>query len=187
MQMQKVLQRVLLVLGVLCLLAVVVELILTVVSSMPGNTPVRVVHVTAGPYPLTLSLYKDPADAGYYLPFALAPQAGTKSGLTFTVSSVPGDGVDATPVRASLNPDPNLAGGVRGSVEITVRGPWSLHVSVNGPAGPGSVNVPVTAVAPPAIPSWLGWVIGLLPVYAILAFLLMQRSKKNRPQPVYSD
>ena len=56
MQMQKVLQRILLVLGVLCLMAVVVELILTVVSSMPGNTPVRVVHVTAGPYPLTMSL-----------------------------------------------------------------------------------------------------------------------------------
>src|SRR5260221_10281536 len=148
--MQKVLQRVLLVIGVLSLPAVVVELILTVLSSMPGHPPVRVVHVMAGPYLLTVSLYKDPADAGYYLPFALAPQASTKSGLTFTVSSVPGNGVDATPVRASLSPDPNLAGGVRGAVEITVRGPWSLHVSVNGPAGPGSVDVPVTAGAPPA-------------------------------------
>src|SRR5258708_2809570 len=117
MQMQKVLQRVLLVLGVLCLLAVVVELILTVVSSMPGNTPVRVVHVTAGPYPLTVSLYKDPADAGYYLPFALFPQAGMKSGLTFTVSSIPGDGVNATPVRASLNSDPTRAGVYHSSVE----------------------------------------------------------------------
>src|ERR1700730_11491853 len=108
MQMQKVLQRVLLVIGVLSLLAVVVELILTVLSSMPGNTPVRVVHVMAGPYPLTVSLYKDPASAGYYLPFALASQASTKGGLTFTVSSIPGDGVDATPVRASLSPDSNV-------------------------------------------------------------------------------
>jgi hypothetical protein len=34
--------------------------------------------------------------------------------------------------------------------------------------------VPVLAAAPPAIPEWLGWAVGLLPVWAIIVFVLAQ-------------
>ena len=173
--MRKPLQYLLLVVGVIALIAVLVDLGVSIAATTHGNTPVRVVHVTAGPYPLTLSLYKDPANAGYALPFAITPQ--TQSALTYNVTSVPAHGIHATPVRAGLTPDGH--NGINGAAEIPVQGIWTLHILVNGALGPGTVDVPITAVAPPPIPLWLGWLIGLIPIYGLLAFLLSQRGRKK--------
>ncbi len=173
--MRKFLQYLLLIVGVVALIAVLVDLGVSIVATTHGNTPVRVVHLTAGPYPLTLSLYKDPANAGYALPFAITPQ--TQSTLTYNVTSVPAKGIHATPVRAGLTPDGH--NGINGAAEIPVQGIWTLHILVNGTAGPGTVDVPITAVAPPPIPLWLGWLIGLIPIYGLVAFLLSQRGRKK--------
>ncbi|MBV9229272.1 MAG: hypothetical protein JOZ18_08155 [Chloroflexi bacterium] len=179
--MSKMLQRVLLALGVVALLALLTEIGLSVTATMHGTTPVRVVHVNAGPYPLAVSLYKYPADAGFALPFAIAPQQQTKGVLNFDVSTIPNKGVDATPVHDSVSPDAHVAGGVQGAAEITVQGVWQLHITVTGPAGRGEVNVPVTAVAPPIIPVWLGWPIGLIPLCGLLVFVFMQRRPAASP------
>ncbi len=182
--MYKVLQRILLVVGVIALLAVLGEIAFSVAATMHGNAPARVVHVNAGPYPLTVSLYKDPANAGYALPFAIAPQQPVNGVLTYDVSSLPHTAVPATPVRATLSPDSNVPNGVQGTAEITVQGTWILQIAVNGPAGPGEVEVPIVATAPPAIPDWTGWLIGLIPLYGVLAFLLTQRGSKEQPEQV---
>lgn len=174
--MRKPLQYLLLVVGVIALIAVLVDLGVSIVATTHGNTPVRVVHVTAGPYPLTLNLYKNPANAGYALPFAITPQ--TQDQLTYNVTSVPAKGIHATPVRAGLTPDGH--NGINGAAEIPVQGDWTLHITVNGAAGTGVVDVPITAVAPPAIPLWLGWLIGLIPIYGLFAFLLSQRGRKKQ-------
>jgi hypothetical protein len=177
--MLKVLQRSLLVVGIVALIALVIEISLSIAATTHGSTPKRVVHVTAGPYPLAVSLYDDPANAGFALPFAIATQQAVHGQLTFSVSSVPGQGVHATPVRASISPDPNLPGTVQGAAEITVQGPWVLHIAVDGSAGHGEVNVPITATAPPAIPDWLGWAIGSIPLIGLLVFFLMQPGRKR--------
>lgn len=172
--MSKLLQRVLLVLGVVAFLVLLVEIGLSIAATLPGSTPARTVQVKAGPYPLTVNLYKDPANAGYALPFTISsPQARS---LTFDASTVPAESVDATPVHASLTATAN---GAQGTAEITVQGAWILQVDVNGPAGPGTALVPINATAPPAIPLWLGWLIGLIPLYGLLLFLLMQRNRKQ--------
>jgi hypothetical protein len=171
--MSKLLQRVLLAVGVVAFLVLLVEIGLSIAATLPGSTPARVVQVKAGPYPLTVSLYKDSANAGYALPFTISsPQAKS---LTFDASTVPAEGVDATPVHASLTATPN---GAQGTAEITVQGAWTLQVDVNGSAGPGTALVPINATAPPAIPLWLGWLIGLIPLYGLLLFLLLQRNRK---------
>lgn len=171
--MSKILQRVLLAVGVVAVLVLLVEMGLSIAATLPGSSPARVVQVKAGPYPLTVSLYKDPANAGYALPFTISsPQA---KALTFDASTVPDEGVDATPVHASLTATPN---GAQGTAEITVQGAWTLEVDVNGPAGSGTALVPINATAPPAIPLWLGWLIGLIPLYGLLLFLLLQRNRK---------
>ncbi|HYL45061.1 MAG TPA: hypothetical protein VEU97_16890 [Ktedonobacteraceae bacterium] len=177
--MSKLLQKMLLVLGIVALLALLIEIGLSVAATTHGSTPVRVVHVNAGAYPLTVSLYKDPADAGFAFPFAIAPQQPAKGGLNIDVSSVPTKGVDATPVHSSLSADPHVAGGIQGVAEITVQGLWQLHITVDGPAGRGEVDVPVTVTAPPAIPQWLGWSIGFIPLCGLLIFVLMQRERNS--------
>ncbi len=174
--MRKPLQYILLVVGLLALIGVLVDLGVSIAATQHSSTPVRVVRVNAGPYPLTLNLYKYPADAGYALPFSITPQ--TQDKLTYNVNSVPEEGIHATPVRAGLTPDGR--NGVNGAAEIPVMGNWTLHITVTGLAGTGEVDVPILATAPPAIPLWLGWLVGLIPIYALFAFLLLQRGRKQQ-------
>jgi hypothetical protein len=181
--MAKPLQFLLLALGVIVLFAVGGEIIYSVAATTHGSTPARVVQVQAGPYPLTVSLYTYPAHASYALPFAIAPQQSTSGTLTYNVTSIPDTlDVPATPVRASLSADPNVPNSVQGAAEITVQGKWALDIIVTGSAGQGEASIPITATAPPAIPTWLGWAIGGIPLYGLLVFLLMQQGRKARPE-----
>ena len=181
MKMAKPLQFLLLIVGVILLLVVGGEIIYSIAATTHGNTPARVVQVQAGPYPLKVSLYTYPAHASYALPFAIAPLHAISGTLTYDVTSNPDPSdVPATPVRASLSPDPNVHNGVQGDAEITVQGLWYLAIVVTGSAGQGEAVVPITATAPPAIPSWLGWTIGFIPLYGLLVFLLMQRGRKAK-------
>ena len=180
--MSRLFQRLLLAIGVVALLILLAEMGASLAATQHGPTPARVAHVHAGSYPLTVSLYTYPANAGFALPFAIAAQQPQTRALTFDATSVPGKGVDATPVHASLSPDAHVRNGVQGTAEITVQGPWLLQVSVDGPAGHATVAVPLEATAPPPIPQWLGWTIGLIPLFGLLAFLLIQRSRKGSKQ-----
>jgi len=161
--------------GVLALIVLLGAIVQQVAATQPARTPATVVSLNTGPYPLKVSLSKDPADAGYALPFTIEPAHPMNGRLIYTVSAVPGFGVDATPVNASLTPDPKIANRVTGTVEITVRGQWSLLVTVDGPAGSGTFAVPITARATGVIPGWIAWVIGLVPAIGIALFLRAQR------------
>ena len=191
------LQRFLLALGVVALIFLLVEIGITLGSTLHGSTPAHVDDITTGPYQFKVSLYDYPARAGLTLPFAIAPEGATGGSWTYQVTSVPvgttnnrgivimdGSGNvrrTATPVKASVSPDPNVPGGVLGTAEITVQGQWNLLVVADGPSGQQTFNVPVPAQTPvPAIPGWLGWAIGGIPVYGVLVFLVMQKARKER-------
>ncbi len=175
----KILQRILLVIGVLALLTLIIELVLSIAATTHGNTPKRVVHVMAGPYALTVNLYDYPANAGFTLPFSIQAQPAQQ--LTYSVFSVPTGHISATTVRASISPETQHPGSIQGDAEITVRGPWVLRITVNGNAGSYMVNVPIEATAPPAIPNWLGWFIGSIPLIILLLFLILQRRGRRNP------
>ena len=178
--MPKLLQRILLVIGVLALVVLIIELVISIASTTHGNTPKRVVHVMDGPYALTVNLYDYPANAGFTLPFSIQAQPAEQ--ITYSVFSIPTGDIPATPVRASIGPDANHVGGIQGDAEITVQGPWVLRIAVQGSAGSGTVDVPIVATAPPAIPLWLGWFIGAIPLIILILFLVMQgRGRKHTP------
>ena len=176
------LQRMLLIIGVVGLAVVLVDLVISIAATFPSATPARVDHVTAGPYHLTVSLYTNPANAGYALAFAVAPTQAVDGSLTYHAYSRPGQGVDATPIRATFHADPNVRNGIQGAAEITVKGPWTLQVTVNGAAGQGVANIPITATALPPIPVWLGWSIGFVPFYVLCVFFVMQLSRDKKPE-----
>jgi hypothetical protein len=181
--MQKVFQNILIAIGILAFIALAIEIALSVGATLHSSTPVKIVNVHAGPYPLTVNLYKDPANAGFALPFSIVPQQSTHEKLTFDVSSIPTGDIPATQVHSSFSQDTST-GGVQGNAEITVQGSWVLHISVSGPAGQGMADVPITATAPPAIPDWLGWLIGFIPFYGLLIFLVMLRGRKKAREPL---
>src|SRR5579859_7675620 len=104
--MTKPFQMFLLAFAVLALLTVGADLTYSIVATTHGRTPARVVRVQAGPYPLMVSLYNDPARAGYAMPFAVAPAQPVDGTLSYQVTSVPSHGdVSATAVRATISPD----------------------------------------------------------------------------------
>ncbi|GCE28823.1 hypothetical protein KDA_43070 [Dictyobacter alpinus] len=182
--MSKPLQFVLLGIGVLALLVVLGELAYSVAATTHGSTPARVVKVNAGKYPLTVNLYTYPAKASYALPFSIEPQQPINGKLSYDVTSTPDPSdASATPVRAGLSPDANHPNAIQGTAEITVQGLWTLDISVNGPDGPGEARIPITATAPPALPQWLGWAIGLIPIYGLTIFLIAQRRRPKTQQP----
>ena len=177
----RILQRILLVVGLLALVVLIIELVVSIAATTHGNTPKRVIHTTAGPYALTVNLYDYPANAGYTLPFSIEAQPAQR--LTYSVFSIPMGDIPATPVRASIGPDANHTGGIQGDAEITVQGPWVLRITVNGVAGHGTVDVPIEATAPPAVPLWLGWFVGSIPLIILLLFLAMQgRGRRHAKQ-----
>jgi hypothetical protein len=175
------LQRILLIIGVVGLAVVLIDLGISIAANFPGTTPARIDHVTAGPYHLAVSLYTNPANAGYALAFAVAPTQAVDGSLTYHTYSLPGKGVDATPIRATFHADPNVRNGIQGAAEITVKGPWTLQVTVNGAAGQGVANIPITATALPPIPVWLGWSIGFVPFYVLCVFFVMHLSRDKKP------
>jgi hypothetical protein len=180
MKTGKLLQQFLLALGVIALVFLLVEIAVSVISAQPGNTPARIENVTAGPYRFKVSLSDNPARAGFALPFTIAPQGQNGGQWTYQVTSIYDGTLTATPVRDSVGPDPNVPGGAQGAAEITVQGPWHLQVVVTGPLGQQMFQVPVTAVTLAAIPTWLGWALGFIPVYGIVIFLFLQGMNSSR-------
>jgi hypothetical protein len=185
-KMNGTLQKFLLALGILALLFLLVEIGASLAATLHGSTPRRVDHVTAGPYRFTVSLYEDPARAGFSLPFAIAPQGAASGSWVYHVTSVPQgtrlpngriliDGqYTATPISDSASTDPQVPGGAQGAAEISVQGNWDLQVVVDGPSGRQTFNVAIAATTIPAVPTWLGWALGFLPVSGIAVFLMMK-------------
>jgi hypothetical protein len=168
--MPKRLQGALLIGGIVILVILLTDIGVAVVATTHGSTPAKIVRVQARPYSLTVSLYRDPANAGYALPFIIT----STQPLTYMVTSLPDSGVDATAVRASIGPDATNPNGVEGVAEITVQGRWQLHIVATGPEGQGSTNVPFTATVLPILPVWLGWPLGSIPLVGLFFFLFMQ-------------
>lgn len=195
MKSQKGLQRMLLILGVLALVFLLVEVTATLVATQHGSTPERVEQITVGQDHFRVSLYDSPARAGFALPFAIAPQGSTRGNWSYQVTSIPqgspgrsgeilmSGGRIATPVKASVSPDPQHPGGVQGIAEITVAGAWDLYVVVNDPSGQQSFDVSLTAVTLPPMPGWLGWSLGFLPVLGAAIFLVLLRLRKEKAHP----
>jgi len=80
-----------------------------------------------------------------------------------------------------------------------ISGTWWLHLSINGTAGLGQLRIATNVEAPPKMPEWLAWAIGLAPILGLVGFglgqwrLVMQRKNEERlaealaqakPQPV---
>lgn len=150
-----------------------------VLASTIHGAPVRFVTTTAGPYAIKVAFYNNPINAGDAIPFAIAPTSGTSGPLRYTVTATPGPGVSGSLTQSDLSPQQSTPYVTPGNITFVTRGDWTLHIVVNGSAGQGQANIPIHAVAPPAIPTWLAWNIGLLPVYGLLVFWLTQVVRKR--------
>jgi hypothetical protein len=138
-------------------------------ASLHSDSAARVIPVTAGAYQVNLAIYADPIEAGYAQAFSLSPQAGSPAPQRYSLMALPDQGVRATPITADIG-SVDGHGQASGSVYITVRGDWTLLLTITGAKGQAVAAVPIAASAPPAIPPALAWAIGLIPLYGLLIF-----------------
>ena len=147
------------------------------VAQAHGSPPLRVVSVSAGPYPLLVGLYADPPRAGQVLGLTVTLPTNAGSGMSLALSAAPGPGTDAVRVPGRIAPDGEEAGVWAGSTTLSVRGAWILEISVRGSAGEGVARVPVVAAEEGAIAEPLAWAIGLAPLAALVLFGLSERRR----------
>ncbi len=174
--MRKAVQVLLLLFAIGALITTGIAFYRIVLVSTIHGAPVRFVNATAGQYQIRVAFYSDTINAGDAIPFAIAPAPGTQGTLSYTVTATPGPGVSGTFTQSDLSPQQQTPYGTPGSITFVTRGNWTMHIIVNGQ---GQANIPITAVAPPAIPAWLAWNIGLLPAYGLLVFWIVQATRKR--------
>lgn len=181
--MHKATQLVLSLFAVIALIVTGIAFYQTVLAGNIHGAPVRFLQAQAGPYRFTLALYSDSIQAGAVIPFNVAVTPGTPGPLTYQVTASPGPGVSGSLAQGDVNAQQNTPYGVPGSITLVTRGPWTLHIFISGALGRGEAAIPLTAVTYPAIPAWLAWIIGLLPLYGLLLFWIVQtrRTAKERP------
>jgi hypothetical protein len=148
--------------------------------------PLRSISVRAGQFPMVVNYYNAPR-GGEALIFTIHPAEPLREPLNYKVVAVPGASVNAVPVNATVTPDPDRPDGVGGTVYLPVSGQWLLSLNISGPSINIRQDVPILASPPPVIPVWLGWVVGLLPVWTILGYIgwrnWRSRTWHGRSQP----
>ena len=145
--------------------------------ALAGGKPTRSETLTAGPYVIVLNLFQDPPEVEQPLDVSIVCRDNTH--LSGQIIGIPGPGTDGVIVRANLTPASQQPGTLVGAIHLPVRGAWQLVVDLDGSRGHGMASLDVTVAAPNAIPTWLGWLIGLSPLIGC-AWLAWQQWRYRR-------
>jgi hypothetical protein len=134
-------------------------------AALADSGPVHTETLQVGPYVVNVNLYQDPPMTDQSVEVTVVPQ-DSHLRLTGSINTIPGLGTDAVELHSQLAPL-NSSGTLVGSIRMPVRGAWTIEVQLDGPQGAGQASFPITVAAPGAIPIWLGWLIGLLPLLGV--------------------
>ncbi|QBD81647.1 hypothetical protein EPA93_39030 [Ktedonosporobacter rubrisoli] len=144
------------------------SLALAPVARADGARPARTETRAAGPYVIDVGLSQDPPYVDTPLQLTITPH-GRLGGLQGQIIAQPGLGTNATNLHTQLKAVG--ANALTGSISFPVRGAWQIVIELNGKQGHGSADFDVTVAAPGAIPTWLGWLIGMTPLVGIVWWL----------------
>jgi hypothetical protein len=154
----------------LTLTAIPAALVALAVPSGAAADGTRTDPYPAGPYTVTVTR-QDPVEVSTSIVYTVVVSPG--DGARLSAQALPGAGTSAHPGRATT-----AAGNGPDTYTVTTsyptRGTWALSLDVTGPRGHGQAEVPVAVSAPGAIPTWLGWAIGLSPLLGLAVFLGFQ-------------
>jgi hypothetical protein len=151
-----------------------ISLLLPMSAAAHAATPLKEETVQAGPYEIKISYYSLPRTE-QTASLTLAPLPGSPVFQQVKATLRPAGATNSTPRTLTVRPDPTDGPGVQEVlVTANVVGTWTLHLEVNGPQGPSTVDAPVTVIGPAAIPVWAGWLLGLAPLYLAVGFVVWQ-------------
>ena len=169
-------------------LAIILLLLFLVAAfTAAGSSPLATQDAQVGPYRLLLSFYSLPR-VGQQLNMTIQSKIPGQQVQFSQVVLNPAPGTDANTVRVSINPDADNPAVYDVYVTPPVRGPWLLHLTIKGSTGSVTGNIPISVAGPPVIPTWLGWLIGLLPLPLLIAFIWLQVNwRKARREQVKQE
>lgn len=183
------------------LLLIVVELIAAATvtaqsSDQPAGTMCQPGVVCAvGPYKIMVSFDRNSFDTTNDYVMAVQWQGNADNNWQVTGAEiVPQPGTDAIKVkydsdRILSTTDPHQKQ-IKGYFPIS--GDWWIHVTINSTQGAAQFLTQAIVAAPPKMPIWLAWAIGLSPIIGIVGFFvgqwrLVRRRKRAERQVSYSN
>ncbi len=155
------------------LLLAIIALFLVFTDDANASAPARSVTIAAGSYIIDVQFSQDPPYVDQALTVTVVPHNHNLK-LSGTVITSPGLGTDATALHYALAPTGDASGSLQGSIHMPVRGAWNIEVHLQGPDGAGVAIIPTTVGSPGAMPFWLAWLIGSLPLVFIIYWILHQ-------------
>lgn len=144
-------------------------------STGPASTST----VAADAYIIDVSLSQNPPYADQPFTVTVQPQKHTLK-LHGKIVAQPGLGTNATPLTTPLTAASDNSGSLSAMVRVPVRGAWNITVHLDGPQGSGVASVAVDAGAPGAMPFWLAWTIGSIPLLFIAFWIWHQRRYRKK-------
>ena len=133
--------------------------------------------LSAGPYTIVAVLSSQPPIVGQDFTVTVTHHEATP--LSGMLVAQPGPGTDAIPVHRAFVAASGNMHVLTDTLNLVVRGAWTIVINLNGPRGRGSASFDVTVTAPNAIPPWLGWTIGLLPLIGCAWLIRQQWQYRN--------
>ncbi len=144
-----------------------------------GASPLATQIAQVGPYRVLLSFYSLPRVAQSTNMTIGAATSGQQMQFSHIMLK-PAPGTDSNIVAVQATPDSDNPHILDLVTTPSVRGNWFLAITINGAAGTVTGNIPIVVAGPPAIPTWLGWLIGLIPLPILLAFFWIQITGRNQ-------
>ena len=153
-------------------------IILTSGMAQASNGPAFTRTLAVGPYIVQVNLNQYPPITDQTVNVTVVPQESTLR-LSGHLNMLPGLGTDAVPLHSQLSPL-NATSTLTASIRMPVRGAWQIDVQLNGPQGTGEATFPIVVSAPGAMPIWLGWLIGSLPLLCLVWLIWNQRRYRQK-------
>src|SRR4051812_36835426 len=124
-------------------LALAIALLLPTLALAHAASPLKEDKVQAGPYTLVVNTYSLPRTE-QTASLTIVPQPGSPVFAQVQAELRPAGSTNSTPRRLQVRPDPADGPGVQEVlVTANVVGGWTLHLTLDGPAGPAQADVPV--------------------------------------------
>lgn len=156
-----------------------IGLFLPLTASAHNASPLHTDTITAGTYTLTVAYFSWPVRAEQDAQVLITPvdshYQSRELGLGVILNPPAAGG--GRSVTEAVQPDPDTKNGYAVDIRPAYIGDWSLLLNVHGPQGDDGAVITLPVAGPPAIPEWLGWAVGFIPLFGLLGFAVSEGRK----------
>lgn len=138
-----------------------------------GASPLATQEAVIGPYRVLLSYYSLP-HAGQALNMTIESEMRGMKLQFARAKLIPAPETDAKVLDVHLVRDSESTAVYDVNATPPIRGKWLLELQIVGDSGSVTGSIPIQVDGPPAIPTWLGWLVGLSPLPFIVLFIWLQ-------------